>query len=273
MRTILPLICAALILTACGGLARKGGYYQDDGPPARSRVDVATIADAIPRQEPLSEQGNQPYVVNSNTYYPLIDASGYRERGVASWYGKKFHGKRTSSGERYDMYAMTAAHKTLPLPTYVGVRNLSNGRSVIVRVNDRGPFIQNRLIDLSYAAAAKLGIVRTGTGIVEVQAIDVDDPDPVATEPARTQMNEKVQAPAPRLYLQVGAFISWENAANLRSRLKDAHFGPINIYSDLKNNVWFYRVRVGPLENVEESDRLVQRAAEYGIPDAHIIIE
>ena len=135
-------------------------------------MDVSKIPDAIPKQEPRAATGNKAYTALGVRYTPMADARGYRERGVASWYGKKFHGRPTSSREPYDMYAMTAAHKTLPLPSYVRVRNLQNGRAVVVRVNDRGPFLHDRVIDLSYAAAHKLGIVGTGTGLIEVEAVE-----------------------------------------------------------------------------------------------------
>ncbi len=277
MRQILPVLIAATLLTACGSLHRKGGYYEDDGPPKRSPVDLTSISDAVPREEPRSPYGNEPYTVSGKIYYPLVDANGYQARGVASWYGKKFHGRRTSSGERYDMYAMTAAHKTLPLPTYVQVRNLHNGRSVTVRVNDRGPFLRNRLIDLSYAAAAKLGIVSTGTGMVEVRAVGPTPANAVtpSSRPGETGAIGAVaeQKSSARLYLQVGAFTDWENAERLRSRLSRAQLGPIRIYGELQNNVHFYRVRIGPLGSIEESHRLAERAAEHGIVDARIIIE
>jgi len=155
MNRALPALLALGLLAACA--TPRGGYYQDDGPHARPRVDVSQVPDAVPRHEPANARNAQPYKVFGVSYRPLTTASGYRERGVASWYGKKFHGRKTSNGETYDMYAMTAAHKTLPLPSYARVRNLNNDRSVIVRVNDRGPFLDNRLIDLSYAAAHRLG--------------------------------------------------------------------------------------------------------------------
>lgn len=268
MRRFLPILLA-LFISACGSVQKKGGYFEDDGPPKRASVDIASIDDAVPRSEPLSKYGNRPYVVYGKTYYPLKNANSYKKRGVASWYGKKFHGRRTSSGETYDMYAMTAAHKTLPLPSYARVRNLKNGRSVIVRVNDRGPFIDNRIIDLSFSAATKLDIVGAGTGIVEVAVVGTattESPDPTPTPTD--------QAPAPpRLYLQVGAFTNRENAANLQSRLRPAELGEIFITSGFQDNVRMYRVRVGPLASVAESDRLVQRAMEYGIADAHVVIE
>ncbi|MFQ5936564.1 MAG: septal ring lytic transglycosylase RlpA family protein [Acidiferrobacterales bacterium] len=269
MNRALIVLLAAAVVASCG-TAKKGGYFDDDGPPRRDRVDVASIPDAIPREEPHSASGNSPYTVYGKVYYPLRAASDYRERGVASWYGKKFHGRRTSSGEPYDMYAMTAAHKTLPLPTYVRVRNLRNNRVVIVRVNDRGPFLRNRIIDLSYAAAAKLDIVRTGTGLVEVQAIDARQ---TASHTSATSPQKSDADPRPRLYLQVGAFTNWENAANLRARLRDAQLGPIQISTEQKNDIRFYRVRIGPLQSVEESDRLAQRAAQHGLAEAHVVVE
>jgi rare lipoprotein A len=171
IRASLYVTLVLLHIAGCSIGPRPGGYFEDDGPDARV-PDVSHVPDATPRPEPLARSGNKPYSVYGKQYAPLASAAGYRERGIASWYGKKFHGRRASSGETYDMYAMTAAHKTLPLPSYVRVRNLENGRSVTVRVNDRGPFLHNRLIDLSYAAASRLGIVGTGTGIVEIEAID-----------------------------------------------------------------------------------------------------
>ncbi len=264
------LILLAFSITACSGLPKKGGYYKDDGPPKRASVDIANIKDAVPRAESLSDYGNNPYIVYGKAYYPLKDANGYKERGIASWYGKKFHGRRTSSGEPYDMYAMTAAHKTLPLPSYVRVQNLKNGRSVIVRVNDRGPFIDNRVIDLSFSAASKLGIVGVGTGMVEIVVVGAatrETPEPGVA------INDAAYTATPQLYLQLGAFTSRENAANLQSRLLDAQFGPIFITSEPQGDGHMFRVRAGPLASVAESDRLVQRAVAYGIADAHVVIE
>ncbi|HEY0877805.1 MAG TPA: septal ring lytic transglycosylase RlpA family protein [Zeimonas sp.] len=154
-----------------GRKASGGGYYLDDGPGHLSPADVAAIPDAVPRAEPVLARTARPYTVFGRTYTPMNALVPYRERGMASWYGRRYHGKPTSSGEPYDMYAMTAAHPTLPIPSYVRVTRVSNGRSVVVRVNDRGPFLQNRLIDLSYTAAAKLGFVEAGSAEVEVEAI------------------------------------------------------------------------------------------------------
>ena len=175
MKFRLLLVVATALAAGCSSVPR-GGYYQDDGPHRRPEVDVSKVPDAVPRNEAHNERNNRPYNVFGVSYRPLKTSKGYRERGVASWYGKKFHGQRTANGETYDMYAMTAAHKTLPLPSYLRVRNLNNGKSVIVRVNDRGPFRENRIVDLSYAAAARLGIIGTGTGIVEIEGLTGDEP-------------------------------------------------------------------------------------------------
>jgi rare lipoprotein A len=284
----LLLIPLLMLLSACGTLTRPGGYYEDDGPEASPPADIANIPDAVPKAEPRSASGNKPYSVYGVTYTPLADTSGYRERGVASWYGKKFHGRRTSSGEPYDMYAMTAAHKTLPLPSYVRVRNLQNDRSVVVRVNDRGPFLHNRLIDLSYAAAARLGILGTGTGVVEVEAVGPDEPAtqvvktyPLQLIPPAAAAEEISAAPAPavspKLYLQVGAFTQRDNAVSLRDRLEREALRPIFVQSSQANGgadaAPVYRVRIGPLASVEEGDRLTQRVVQLGISDARIVVE
>ncbi|MDO8705158.1 MAG: septal ring lytic transglycosylase RlpA family protein, partial [Sulfuricaulis sp.] len=285
---LVPLIA---LLSACGTLSRSGGYFEDDGPEHRPPADIANIPDAVPKPEPRAASGNNPYAVYGVTYTPLADTSGYRERGVASWYGKKFHGRRTSSGEPYDMYAMTAAHKTLPLPSYVRVRNLENGRSVMVRVNDRGPFLHNRLIDLSYAGAAKLGILGTGTGLVEVEAVSPEEPDTqvakvetyglqVISPAAAEELPEsQATATAPKLYLQVGAFSQRDNATSLRDRLEREALRPIFIQPALNADggepgaAPIYRVRIGPLANVEEGDRLMERATQLGVSGARIVVE
>lgn len=278
------LLSPLLLLTACSSLPRGGGYYQDDGPHDRPHVDVSALPDAVPRDEPLSATGNKPYIVFGVNYVPVADTRDYRERGIASWYGKKFHGRRTSSGEPYDMYAMTAAHKTLPLPCYVRVRNLQNGKSVVVRVNDRGPFLHNRLIDLSYAAAARLGIVGTGTGVVEVEAVvperaltTVTRAPAVQIIPAAEAAAIKAEPIAPRLAVQVGAFQQWDNAASLRARLERAglqvYVHPPAADPAAGTAPRLYRVRVGPIESVEDGDRLVAEVARHGIPDAVIVVE
>lgn len=297
-RLLAPLLLTTLVC-ACSFLPRGGGYFEDDGPEAHPPADAAAAPDAVPQIEARSRSGNSPYSVYGVTYRPVADAGGYRERGVASWYGKKFHGRRASSGEAYDMYAMTAAHKTLPLPSYVRVRNLQNGRAVIVRVNDRGPFLNNRLIDLSYAAAARLGILGSGTGVVEVETVgpgETSEPAPAAKPkieiiPAAAADQGADNPPAgARLYLQVGAFTEWDNAASLRERLERAQLRPIFIQSTLvaaespngadaqetdapPDQARIYRVRIGPLPSVAEGDRLTELAAQHGVAGAKIVVE
>jgi rare lipoprotein A len=159
---------ACLALAACGS-SPKGGYYKDDGPG--ERAPPSSTPDAVPRLEPLHRFANRPYEVFGKSYVPHTALQPFRQRGAASWYGKRFHGNRTSSGEAYDMYKMTAAHPTLAIPSYARVTNLANGKSVVVRVNDRGPFHAGRIIDLSYAAAARLGYLQAGSAQVEVESI------------------------------------------------------------------------------------------------------
>ncbi len=295
----LALLLALAWLGALGGCAssRSGGYFQDDGP-GKTAPEIANIPDAVPKNEPRAARGNSPYKVYGETYTPLADTRGYRERGVASWYGKKFHGKLTSSGEAYDMYTMTAAHRTLPLPCYVRVRNLENGRAVTVRVNDRGPFLHNRLIDLSYAAAAKLGIVGTGTGLVEVEAVTPGEEPPVQMAQATTTRGIGIIQTAeaaplaplpavatttstpplasalPKLFVQVGAFRERANAEGLRFRLERAAFAPIMVQAvPADNQTQLFRVRIGPIAGVEEGDRLTETLKGHGIAHALIVVE
>jgi rare lipoprotein A len=267
---LLPIVALALA-TGCASVPR-GGYYQDDGPHRHPEVDVSKVPDAIPRSEPYNERNNRPYNVFGVSYRPLKTATGYRERGVASWYGKKFHGQHTANGETYDMYAMTAAHKTLPIPSYLRVRNLNNGKSVIVRVNDRGPFRDNRVIDLSYAAAAKLGILGTGTGIVELEGLSGDEP--VTRVASRAAAPEPLPpAATPRLYLQVGAFASRDNAENLKQRLTSADLKSVHIQNAELDATPLYRVRIGPLDSVDESDQLAARVVSQGLPNPIVVVE
>lgn len=282
----LAVLLLSTALAACGTAPRGGGYYLDDGPDAPP-VDVSKVPDAVPKPEPRAAYGNDTYAALGRRYTPMTDARGYRERGIASWYGKKFHGQPTSSREPYDMYAMSAAHKTLPLPSYVRVRNLQNGRTVVVRVNDRGPFLHNRLIDLSYAAAYKLGIVATGTGLVEVEVVEPGEPAPPklaeesATEPRRAALEwvspamaeGRPLAPPPRLYLQLGAFASRDNAEKLRERAQQAALGAALVQAADTGGAPLYRVRIGPLASVEDGDRLTARARALGFDRAHVVVE
>jgi rare lipoprotein A len=279
-------LAGALLIGACSTVPRSGGYYEDDGPNANAPVDVLSVPDAVPRDEARAASGNKPYTVFGVNYVPLADASGYRERGVASWYGKKFHGRRTSSGEPYDMYGMTAAHRTLPLPTYVRVRNLENGRSVVVRVNDRGPFLHNRVIDLSYTAAARLGVLGKGTAMVEVESVGTAVPAaPVTTTASAPSLpliataeaaTPATTTPPPRLSVQVGAFNRYENAINLRERLERAGLNPIYIQPPAQPGPTanaIYRVRIGPLATVAQGDQVVTEVARHGVPDALLVVE
>jgi rare lipoprotein A len=264
-------IILALLLTlaGCGTLSSLHGYYSEDGGPDQP-VDIASIQDAIPKIEPRSKYGNpRSYVVNGDRYYVLNSSKGYVKRGIASWYGTKFHGQRTSSGEPYDMYAMTAAHKTLPLPTYAEVTNLLNGRRVIVKINDRGPFKDNRELDLSYAAAAKLGIMETGTGIIELKAID---PATYHDQADTGEYQSLVDDRPPSLFLQIGAFAERSNAERLISRLaSDAPRGA-NFSIDRDTKTMLYRVRVGPISDVDEADRMSTDLSLLGISDSHIVV-
>ena len=282
----LAALLAAIALAACGTAPRGGGYYLDDGPDTVAAVDVSKVPDATPKREPRAAYGNNAYTVFGTRYTPMPDAKGYRERGVASWYGKKFHGRPTSSREPYDMYTMTAAHKILPLPTYVRVRNLQNGRAVVVRVNDRGPFLHDRVIDLSYAAAHKLGIVGTGTGLVEVEAIEPGETAPVtvttqpATPPPRHPGIEIIptavadaRPPPPKIFLQVGAFTRAENAESLRTRLAQTTVKPIFVQPPGISPNTLYRVRIGPLTSVEEGDSLGEQLRALGHAGTRIVVE
>ncbi len=281
----LALATSAAVLVACS--SGGGGRYSSrhDGAPS-APPDVQAVPDAVPKAEPRSRYGNpSSYVVLGKRYHVMSTSAGYKERGVASWYGTKFHGHRTSSGESYDMYAMTAAHKSLPLPTYAEVTNLRNGRTVVVKVNDRGPFHDNRIIDLSYAAAAKLGILGEGTGLVEVRAID---PRQRQSEPrvieARNTSAPSSSTPSvssrpaaasanPELYLQVGAFSSRSNAERLSSKLREEKLASIQISEGMSNQRPVFRVRIGPLTSVEEADRMASSLGRHGISDPHVVID
>ena len=191
-----PLLAfVVLALSACAAAPRSGGYYKDDGPGENPPANLDQIADAQPKAEPLHRYANRPYQVFGKEYVPLASVQPYRQRGVASWYGKKFHGQRTASGETYDMYAMTAAHTTLPIPSYARVTRVATGRSVIVRINDRGPFHQGRMIDLSYAAALKLGFAHLGSAEVELESIEPGQ----AVTPTQQAATTIPQAAAPTL--------------------------------------------------------------------------
>lgn len=276
------------VLSACtAGKSSSGRYSQKHDSAPDRLIDVSHVKDAIPRVEPYSRYGNPPsYVVHGKRYYTKTSSEGYRERGIASWYGTKFHGHRTSSGESYDMYSMSAAHKTLPLPTYARVTNLKNGKSVIVKINDRGPFHDNRIIDLSYAAASRLEILGKGTGLVEVTAIDpakINRPaKPVMAKPAIQASKPKIAKASPlgdspdkpSLYLQLGAFSSRTNAERLLSRFSDIELpGQAHISQGIANQQPIYRVRIGPLASVETADQLSQTLIDRGIQAPRVVID
>lgn len=262
---------------------------QQDGAPGEPS-DLASLPEPIPRVEPRSRYGNPPYYkVLGKTYHTLKSGAGYNERGIASWYGTKFHGRRTSSGEPYDVYAFTAAHKTLPIPCYVQVTNLENGRKLIVRVNDRGPFHDNRVIDLSYAAAGRLGILKEGTGLVEVRLIDPQERAvPVETAgagavvaiPARPSLFLPVEGsttteadPTFSFYLQVGAFQSRANAERLRERLHSHGVIDTAIFESTGMQDGLYRVRVGPLSSVDEADRVTGTITGLGLAAPQFVVD
>ncbi len=257
---------AAAVLFACGSPEIK------DGPPAGS---VRTTPAAIPQPEPLSRYGNGPvYEVLGKNYTVMESSSGFRERGVASWYGTKFHGRLTSSREVYDMYAMTAAHKTLPLPTWVEVRNLRNNRTIVVRVNDRGPFVHNRIIDLSYAAALELDMVADGTSLVEVRAINFESSGdhPVrATTPAQPGSASADPRGGNDIFVQVGAFGDRRNAERRLAMLRRENLGNVAIVPDTGRSPVIYRVQIGPVADVFEYDRIVDELATLGIDDPWLV--
>ncbi len=263
--SIIPLICAWLTVSSCQHAVR---WEESASPPSQQTVGETTKRNS---------RGNPPfYEVFGQRYYVLASSQGFRERGVASWYGKKFHGRLTSNGDVYDMHAMTAAHKTLPLPTRVRVRNLKNGRSVIVKVNDRGPFVDNRIIDLSYAAATELDMIREGTALVEIE---------VMTNPATTTASivtvsdtksydlQTSETEADNLFLQVGAFGEQANAQQLLERLHGSGFSNAVIHSDTARVPSMFRVRLGPITNVAEYDALVEKMATLRIMDMHLVSE
>jgi len=218
--------------------------------------------DATPRREPRSARGNPPfYKVLGKRYVVLATEEGYLERGVASWYGPTFHGESTSNGEKYNMYGMTAAHKTLPLPCYARVTNLKNGKSVVVRINDRGPFVANRLIDLSYSAALKLDMLKEGTTLVEVKALTVQEPD---------NLTRTAETPPPALYVQVGAFADQANAQRVLDRLRTSGLSRAYMVAPPDGRPPLYRVRLGPIGSVPEFDALAAKLKNLGYPDARL---
>ena len=258
LRHILVTSCLMVGLSAC----TFGVPIGDRG----SEVEVTSVP-----QTKKSKSGNpSSYVVFGKRYYVLDSADGFKQRGLASWYGKKFHGRKTSSGEIYNMYAMTAAHKTLPIPVYVHVRNLSNGRTAIVKVNDRGPFVEGRIIDLSYTAADKLGVTGPGTAKVEITALkagQINTDSVIRSIPLPDTGVEGVP-----LFVQVGSFGLEVNAVNLMKELQNANEKAVLISELETSSGLFFRVRVGPLYDVEEANAIISRLKGKGFVTARIIV-
>ncbi|GJM07540.1 MAG: hypothetical protein DHS20C10_12740 [marine bacterium B5-7] len=260
-----------LFLT-CGLLSGCGISHlraAKDSAPVFIPPHLGRVPDAKPKVEAHSKYGNpSSYVVRGKRYYVRQDSQGYDEKGIASWYGTKFHGQRTSSGEPYNMYTMTAAHKSLPLPTYARVTNLQNGRQIVVKINDRGPFEKNRIIDLSYVAAKKLDMLKHGTAMVEVKAIN-----PGEREGTPTVDRHIARHPNNRLFVQVGAYSSLANAKSINRRVKSAATPyPIHVYRSYQHGVPVYKVQIGPLDSVETSDKVVNRLGNEGFSSAWTLV-
>jgi rare lipoprotein A len=307
-------LTALLLLSGCGSAPKKhepvkpaspassptsGKYYLDDGPGDNPPPNLDLIPDAVPKDEPLHRGANKPYTVFGKTYVPNVSTQPFRQQGIASWYGRKFHGQKTSNGEIYDMYAMTAAHPTLPLPSYARVTNPANMKSVVVRVNDRGPFHSDRIMDLSYAAAAKLDLARKGSGLVIVERVFPGEvlmasaPPPMSMAPASPSPGQPAAPPAPlapvplplptlepepkpvatippvspivpevsALFLQLGAFSSMENAEIFRTRMaRELDWNREPIQVLFKDGL--YRVRLGPYKTREEAEAIAQQVKD-----------
>jgi rare lipoprotein A len=237
----------------------KGAYYKDDGPGANPPPNLASIPDAVPKAEPLHRLANRPYQVFGKDYVPMSSVAPFRQAGIGSWYGRRFNGAPTSSGEPYDMYAMTAAHPTLPIPSYARVTNLANGRSVVVRVNDRGPFHSDRIIDLSYTAAWKLGYAEAGSARVEVEAV-VPESIPAAAVIARTEPRQEPgpQPEAKGVFLQLGAFSARSTAENFRVRV----YRELTWLSEAIQIVaggTVFRLHLGPYRSQDEARSVADR--------------
>jgi len=280
------LVALALALAACGGAPRRGeiqrapppqakaeppgsssrgGYYKDDGPPARAPRELDEVPDAQPRHESLHRYANRPYQVFGKDYAPMTELRAFRQRGTASWYGRRFHGQSTSSGEPYNMYAMSAAHTVLPIPSYARVTNLANGRSVVVRINDRGPFHGGRIIDLSYVAAHRLGYINEGSARVEVQAILPGSVAPVAAALAPAETVARAAEPARAesetrgVYLQLGAFGARDNAESFRERLARElawlSHAALHVFSSGE----LFKLQLGPFGTPDEAYPVAER--------------
>lgn len=256
-------------------LRKPGGFYTDDGPDGALPVDLELLAEPVPRLEPMIMQANQPYSVFGREYIPLTAPAPYKRQGTASWYGRKFHGQRTSSGEVYDMFALTAAHPTLPIPSYARIVNLQNGRSILVRINDRGPFSSGRIMDVSYAAAYRLGFVQEALANIEVESILPAAGAETALPTAQTARAQAL-APAPELkteatrprfpiasepggiYLQLGAFSNPDNAENFSTRVR-RELGWLQQALQITGRNNLYRLQLGPFRDRAEANVVSQK--------------
>jgi len=250
-----------------GPVPRAGGYYKDDGPGEHPPANLDALPDAVPKLEPLNRFANRPYSVFGVEYVPATSLRTYKERGLASWYGRKFHNQKTSTGEIYDMYAMTAAHPTLPLPSYARVTSIASGKSVVVRVNDRGPFHPGRVIDLSYAAAYRIGIAQRGSGEVEVESIlPADAPStsamiplpPVAASEASAAGPMPVGQEAGGYVVQLGAFANNANAQEFVSHVAN-QIATLGVEARVHETAGLYRVVVGPYPTRDDAKRTGER--------------
>jgi len=229
-----------------------------DGPP-KDLPDMSHVADAVPKVEKIYPISLRPYTIRGKDYEPLKSALGYVEQGVASWYGTLFHGRKTAMGDKYDMFGMTAAHKTLPLPTYVRVTNLENDLSIVVRVNDRGPFHSNRVIDLSYSAASRLDMLDKGTALVEVSAIDPRLPQLVDIK-KKPVLDDKA-----RIYLQLASFGSEEAAITVRAQMQRYLKRPVIVDKAKTEQGKVYRVQVGPINSLELADKVSEQLLQINV--------
>ena len=281
---LLAVLLVALTLTACTSTPKRdgsaatppgatppsgksGGYYKDDGPGENPPANLDALPDAVPKLEPLARFSNRPYTVFGVEYVPATTLRPYKERGIASWYGRKFHNQKTSNGETYDMYAMTAAHPTLPLPSYARVTNVATGKSVVVRVNDRGPFHPGRVIDLSYAAAYRIGIAQKGSGQVEVESIIPSDAPPqvavaplppVAVAEAASIAPMAVGQEAGAYVVQLGAFANNANAQAFVEHVAN-QVAPLGVQTRVRQDGGLFRVSVGPYATRDEAARMATR--------------
>ncbi|PUA28855.1 MAG: sugar fermentation stimulation protein [Cellvibrio sp. 79] len=281
---LLALLCVWLV--ACSGPKPKpkaganepynpndGRYKHDKDFGPDKDIDLSHIPDAVPRPELRTRAGNKnPYTVLGKTYHLIEDETSYKERGYASWYGNKFNGYHTSNGELYDMYAMTGAHKTLPIPSYVRVTNLDNGKSVVVRINDRGPFHQGRIVDLSYAAAQRIGIHKAGTGRVEVEIALPGDAPPIPRRADNTTVKPIESALPPGTFLQIGAFGHKQAAQDFAATLGTKLTFPV-VISSAASPKEVHRVRLGPFKDAKNLQMARDQLARINIFEAHVVYQ